>query len=323
MHRPQLSRRRFSASLIGAGLAVCDSWSSAETAPPKAKWKTALGMNGFASAIRKYNKNYPIEEVLAFASEVGFQGVELVENWPHTGYPRSLDEAAVEKLRRQHAVHKLQMFSIQTGAAGAFSANADIRKQYVTMMQDRIRLARSLGCSCIGMWPYGPLQGQTIKQAIVHLGNSFAEVARIADDHGIIAAFEIEPPFEFNRKEDWTQILEAASEPKLRIIYDPSHFDLMSGSTGNPHEMLKEIGVENVGYVHFTDTDGTLRDGATSKHLPAGDGHINIDASFRTLRDGGFTGWIMIDGWEIPDPYDAGRKGIQAIHRFQKNEVDR
>jgi len=316
LHRPQLSRRSLIASIIGAGFTLCGRSSFASAAPPKAKWKTALGMNGFASAIRKYNKNCPIEDVLAFASEVGFQGVELVENWPHTGYPRSENTDAIEKLRKQHAKHNLRMFSIQTGAAAAFSPDAAARKQYVAMMQDRVKLVKSLGCSCIGMWPYGPLQGQTIKQAIVHLGHSFAQVARIADDHGIIAAFEIEPPFEFNRKEHWTQILDAANEPKLRIIYDPSHFDLMSGATGNPHEMLRDIGVENVGYVHFTDTDGTLRDGATSKHLPAGDGHINIDASFQTLMDGGFAGWIMIDGWEIPDPYDAGRKGIQSINRF-------
>ena len=150
----------------------------------------------------------------------------------------------------------------------------------------------------------------------MHLGHSFAQVAHIADDYGIVAAFEIELPFEFNRKEHWTQILEAANEPKPKIIFDRSHFDLMSGSTGNPHEMLRDIGVENVGYVHFTDTDGTLRNGGTSKHLAAGDGHISIDASFQTLMDGGFAGWIMIDGWEIPDPYDAGRKGIQAIHCF-------
>jgi len=285
-------------------------------APSKAQWRTAIGMNGFASATRKYHKNFAIEDVLGFASKAGFQGVEVVENWPHPSYPHSGNKDAVKALRDKHAKHDLQIFAIQTGASEAFSPNAEARKRYIAMMRDRVALAKSLGCSCIGMWPYGPLRGQKIDQAIKHLGNSFAEVARIADDQGIIAAFEIEPPFNFNKKEHWTQILEAAKEPKLKIIYDPSHFDLMNGSTGNPHEMLKDIGVEHVGYIHFTDTDGTLRDGATSKHLPVGDGHINIDASFQTLRDGGFEGWIMIDGWEIPDPYDAGRKGIQAIHRF-------
>ena len=78
--------------------------------------------------------------------------------------------------------------------------------------------------------------------------------------------------------------------------------------------------MDRIGYVHFTDTDGTLRDGATSKHLPAGDGHVDIPASLRTLKDGGFRGWLMVDAWEVPDPYDAcarpcGRSGRQGIDR--------
>lgn len=102
----------------------------------------------------------------------------------------------------------------------------------------------------------------------------------------------------------------------MKTFYDPSHFDLMSGSTGRPHEMLRRIGVDTIGYVHFTDTDGTLRDGGTSKHLAAGDGHVDVEASFSALWDGGFRGWIMVDAWQIPDPYDACTKAKMAIDRF-------
>ncbi len=72
------------------------------------------------------------------------------------------------------------------------------------------------------------------------------------------------------------------------------------------------LGVEHIGHVHLTDTDGT-QFGGTSKHLACGDGHCDISASLRVLREGGFAGWIMIDGWKIEDVYDAARKGIRAI----------
>ncbi len=67
------------------------------------------------------------------------------------------------------------------------------------------------------------------------------------------------------------------------MIYDPSHFDLMNGSTGRPHEMLKRIGVQNVGYVHLTDTDGTLREGDVQFIRRVGDssGGLAIDAHLR------------------------------------------
>jgi len=79
----------------------------------------------------------------------------------------------------------------------------------------------------------------------------------------------------------------------------------MNGATGKPEEMLRRVGVQNIGYVQFCDTDSTLRDGGTSKHLGCGDGRIDCLKSLQILKDGGFRGWIMVDEWEVPDPYDA------------------
>jgi sugar phosphate isomerase/epimerase len=201
------------------------------------------------------------------------------------------------------------------GAGGAFDPDAAVRGRWLEEFRDRAQLVRTLGGECIGVWPGGGLRGQTIDQAIARLGESFRQAAKVAGELGLTPAFEIEPPFVFNTEAHMRRIFEEANHPGLKVIYDPSHFDLMSGSTGRPHEMLRRIGVERVGYVHLTDTDGTLRDGATSKHLPCGDGHVDIAASLATLWEGGFRGWLMIDAWEIPDPYDACRKGQHAIDR--------
>jgi len=109
----------------------------------------------------------------------------------------------------------------------------------------------------------------------------------------------------FNKEAHYLRILRGANHPSLKGIYDPSHFDLMTGSTGKQEEMLLRVGVENIGYVQFCDTDGTLRDGGTSKHPACGDGHVDCAKSLKLFRDGGFRGWIMVDEWEVPDPYDA------------------
>jgi sugar phosphate isomerase/epimerase len=278
-------------------------------------WKVAAGLNGFQSGTRKYKKNYPIWEVADFAVREGFDGVELVSDWPMGGYPAASETSRVKALKRFWDAFGLRVFSIQLGADGAFQADADVRRRWLETFKDRVLLARQLGCDCVGLWPYGALGKQTVNQAIETLGASLREAARIAEHHGILAAFEIEPPFAFNKEEHFRAILAAADHPNLKGIYDPSHFDLMSGSTGRPHEMLRRVGVKNIGYVQFTDGDGTLRDGGTSKHLGCGDGHIDIPASLQTLRDGGFRGWIMIDEWEVPDPYDACVKGMKAIRK--------
>lgn len=310
--------RRSVLGMLGAGAVSAIKVLTAE-AGPNPRWRTAVGLNGFESASRKYNKNFPIWEVLDFASRHGFDGVELVQGWPMGDYPRANESERVAALRRMYYAFGLQIFSIQLGADGAFDPDPNARQRWLANFRDRALFARRLGCSCVGLWPGGGLRGQTIDHAIDRLSESFREVGRIAADLGLIAAFEIEPPFVFNTEEHLRRIHAQADHPALKIIYDPSHFDLMNGSSGKPHELLERVGVRNIGYVHLTDTDGTLRDGGTSKHLPCGDGHANIAESLRVLRDGGFRGWIMIDAWEIPDPYAACVKGKRMLDVVAEN----
>ncbi|MBI4659673.1 MAG: sugar phosphate isomerase/epimerase [Verrucomicrobia bacterium] len=310
----ELSRRSILKSLA-ASLALPGVVSGASGQSQKPGWNTAIGLNGFASAARKYRKGFPIWEILDFASRSGFDGVELVSDWPAGGYPAGSEADRIRALRRQYDAFGLKIFSLQLGAGGAFAPEEAARSKWLEEFRDRAQLARALGCDCVGLWPGGGLRGQTIDQAAAHLGRSLGEAAKIAGDLGLVAAFEIEPPFVFNTEQHMQRILERANQPLLKVIYDPSHFDLMNGSTGRPHEMLQRIGVSNIGYLHLTDTDGTLRDGGTSKHLPCGDGHVEIARSLQILREGGFRGWVMIDEWEIPDPYDACTKGMRAIQQ--------
>jgi sugar phosphate isomerase/epimerase len=312
---PSGNRRQFleTAGLLAATVALPGCATMRPTGRPA--WKTAVGLNGFQSGVRKYDKTYPIWEVLEFTRGEGFDGVELVSDWPQGGYPAAAETSRVQALRSLYDRFGLRIFSLQQGAAGAFDPHTATRRGWIEQVADRLQLARQLGCSCIGLWPGGGLRGQSIDEAIGRLAESFWEVAGLAAKAGILVAFEIEPPFVFNSEDHLRRILEAVNHPNLKTIYDPSHFDLMNGSTGRPHEMLERIGVDQIGYVHLTDTDGTLRDGGTSTHLACGDGHANIPESLRELRAGGFSGWIMIDAWEIPDPYDACRKGLAMIQR--------
>ncbi len=314
-----MNRRDFlTASAAVGGLLALEASTQAATTLRRPGWKTAVGLNGFQSGTRKYKKDFPIWEVTDFAQRQNFDGVELVADWPQGAYPASTQAERIRALRSFYDAYGLKIFSIQIGADGAFDPDEEKRAAWAKMVEDRIRFAKQAGCVCVGMWPGGGLRGQTIEQAIERLAASFRRVAGFADLHGLLTAFEIEPPFVFNTEQHLTRILEAANHPNLKTIYDPSHFDLMNGSKGVPHEMLLRIGVKNIGYVHLTDTDGTLRDGGTSKHLACGEGHANIPESLKTLREGGFKGWVMIDSWEVPDPYDACAKGMTAIKEAWK-----
>ncbi len=316
---PALDRRAFVRGLARGGAAAAAALATtlaghgAATVPPNLRWRTAVGLNGFESAARKYQKQFPLWEILDAVSNLGFDGIELVNGWPQGGYPKPTETDRVRALRRQYAGFGLQVFSIQTSSGDAFAPDAAVRRAWVEQFREWATLARELGCAHVGTWPGGGLRGLTIDQAIDYCAQSFREAGKIAGDLGLVAAFEIEPPFVFNTEDHLLRLLHGADHPALKTIYDPSHFDIMTGSKGRPHEMLQRVGLKNIGYVHLTDTDGTLRDGGTSKHLPVGDGHANIAESLRILREGGYRGWIMVDGWEIPDPYDAAAKAKRAM----------
>jgi sugar phosphate isomerase/epimerase len=298
---------------VGGALALSSLTLNAADAANKSVWKTAVGLNGFQSGSRKYKKNYPIWEVLDFASRQGFDGVELVADWPAGGYPAANDKERIQSLRRLYDHYGLRIFSIQLGADGAFDPDEAVRQRWLEQFRDRIQLAGQLGSDCVGMWPGGGLRGQTIDQAIERLSRTFREAGRIAAEAGLLACFEIEPVFVFNTEDHYVRILRGADHPGLKGIYDPSHFDQMNGATGKPEEMLGRVGVKNIGYVHFCDTDSTLRDGGTSKHLACGDGRVDCAKSLRMLKEGGFRGWIMVDEWEVPDSYDACVKCKQLM----------
>lgn len=310
---PSSVSRREAVKLLAGALALPTLFANADAAENKSIWKTAVGLNGFQSGSRKYKKNYPIWEVLDFASRHGFDGVELVADWPSGGYPAAGEIERVRALRRLYDQYGLRIFSIQLGADGAFDPDNAGRQRWLTQFRDRIQLAKQLGCDCVGLWPGGDLRGQTIDQAIERLAKSFHEAGQIAGGAGLLACFEIEPVFVFNKEEHYQRILHGADHPALKGIYDPSHFDQMNGATGRPEELLQRVGAKNIGYVQFCDTDSTLRDGGTSKHLACGDGRIDCAKSLQILKDGGFRGWIMVDEWEVPDPYDACVKCKRVI----------
>jgi len=118
----------------------------AEAAQASPIWKTAIGLNGFQSGSRKYKRNYPIWEVLDFASRNRFEGIELVADWPSGSYPAAAEKSRVQALRRLYDHYGLRIFSIQLGADGAFDPDPAVRGQWLDQFRDRVHLAQQLGC---------------------------------------------------------------------------------------------------------------------------------------------------------------------------------
>lgn len=281
-----------------------------------AKYKTALGLNGFGWAYVVYNQPYDFEKILAHAAKLGFDGVELFgmpENYP-------AEKSAQLALRKQVEDHGLVVASIQSlpgglGNGHPASAYSLCRKDYVNYIQNMLDLAVTLGCEAMGVWA-GELFGTgPNEQSINYMAEVYTQCAALAKDAGIPLVLEAEPVQQVNTPEVWFRILKAANSKYLRALCDLAHINILSKQ--KPLKLLKEL-QPYIGYTHLAGNDGTCTkiESRSSTHLALTEGSMDWKAMLNQILDGGYDGWLDIDVWENPDPFGASEAGKKALDEF-------
>lgn len=311
---------------LGQAAALASALASASVSLGASRpWKLATGLNGFGSSEKFFNKEYDYDEILRFTRDEGFDGIEMARNW-RGGYPRFEDEAGIQSMRKKVESYDLQIFSIQAGGPrGVNPVSGDVEQQrrYTEALKDYVDFAVKLGCDAMGLWPPGKnaSEGLTEDEMIERYAKSVKPIAQYAVDKGIFVAIEGEPPLMINQPSHYHKLFAAVGMKDFKVIFDPSHFDVLTGSTGRPEALLKELGVDRLGYAQFCDGDGTLQETpsgspGTSRHLPCGKGKYDIEAMLKVIYEGGFHGWFQIDSWATEDPYETSLSCKRAVIEY-------
>jgi len=290
-------------------------------------WKLAIGLNGFGSSEQYFNKKYDYDKILGFARDEGFQGIEMWARW-RGGYPDPDDEAGVRAMREKVESYGLQIFSIQVHpgrGTNPVSNDAAERARYTRYLKRHVDLSVKLGCDAMGIWPpgRGAARGMPEDLMIERLAASIRPAAAYAVDKGIFLAIECEPPLIINKASQYPKLFAAVGRKDFKVIFDPSHFDTLTGGKGKPEILLKQLGVDRVGYVQFCDGDSTLQPGpggrpGTSRHLPCGKGVYNVDLLLDILYKGGFRGWFQMDSYAAEDPFELSRTCKRRVVNYLK-----
>ena len=314
-----LSRRVLLAQLVGVGCAGRPDGAGPDE-KPAAPWRFAVGLKGFGSSETHHGKRYVYEEILRFARDEGFEGIELWGRW-RQGYPDPDDDEAIRRMREKIESFDLQVFSIQSGVRGVNPVSDDNaeRTEYTRQLNRQVDLSSKLGCEAMGLWSSGRAPASISEDGLI---SRFADVVRpvalYALEKGITLAIEGEPPLLINSAERYRNLFAAVGLDEFKVIFDPSHFDILGGANGRPEDLLLDLGVDRVGYVQFCDGDSTLRPfpsgrGGTSRHLPCGEGRYDIPKLCSILYQGGFRGWFQIDSWGTEDPYQTSKSCKEAV----------
>ncbi len=316
---PTLTRRAMLAQLATLGCGHTPQEPGRDESSPS-PWKLAIGLNGFGSSETHHGKRYVYDEILEFARDEGFDGIELWGNW-RGGYPDPEDDPAIRSQRGKIESYGLQVFSIQAGVRGVnpVSDEASERSEYTDRLKSQVDLAVKFGCDAMGLWSAGRVPERLAEDQLIE---RFADVVRpvvsYADERGILLAIEGEPPLLINSVERYRKLFAAVGMDEFKAIFDPSHFDVLNGSQGRPEDLLLELGVDRIGYVQFCDGDSTLRPfpngrAGTSRHLPCGEGLYDIPKLCSILHEGGFQEWFQMDSWGTEDAYRASRSCKDSV----------
>lgn len=317
-----LTRRALLAQIACLG---CQSLTESPGSPGRtaAPWRFAIGLNGFGSSETHHATTYVYEEILEFARENGFEGIELWRNW-RDGYPDPDDDNAIRESRRKIESYGLQVFSIQAGVRGVNPVSDDTaeRAEYTARLNRQVDLAVKFGCDAMGLWSAGrEPQGLSEDDLIERFADVVRPVVHHAVESGIVLAIEGEPPLLINSVSRYHKLFEAVGMAEFKAIFDPSHFDVLNGSQGRPEDLLLDLGVDRIGYVQFCDGDSTLRPfpsggAGTSRHLPCGDGVYDIPKLCSILHEGGFRGWFQMDSWGTEDAYHTSKSCLDSVSDY-------
>jgi D-psicose/D-tagatose/L-ribulose 3-epimerase len=228
--------------------------------------------------------------VLASLKEFGYDGVEIpifqMDAQSFTALGERLDGLGLERTA----------VTVSTGEANPISPDAAIRKAAVTRLKQAVDMCQACGAthlagpfhSAIGEFTgKGPTRDEWSRGKDV-----LAAVAEHARDAGVMLALEYLNRFEcyfLNCAAETAHFVREVNHPNLRMMYDTFHANIEEKDVA---QAIRECAAETV-HVHISENDRST----------PGEGHVDWDTTFRTLKSVKYDGWLMVEafGLALPD----------------------
>lgn len=237
-----------------------------------------------------------LEESIAKASALGFQGVELALS--------CREDAELPRLDRWLAEHNMEISAISTGLVWAKSGLSllDTPEEATVIFRELIDVAADYG----QMVNIGRSRGQkgalTFQEATERLKGTLLPLLEYAGKKGV--SLVLEP---VNRYEvDWIHSLDegaavakAIGAPNLGLMPDVFHMNIEDVTIAG--KLLEHE--KHVHYVHLADSN---------RHAP-GQGHLPFDEIFQTLQTMHYDRWLSVEILPYPSPDEAAKSAAEYL----------
>jgi len=297
--------------------------------PKDFKVKTCLHSVSYAGVWRGQAK-LSVEEFLVKAKQLGFDAVMLVAKRPHVS-PLDYDEAARKALRRRIESLDLKLVCLAgytdftAGVDKAGIPNVEIQACYVGELA---KLARDLGTDMVRIFtgyqrPDMPFDRQysMVVEGLKLAGQKAAQygVTLAVQNHHDIAAHhdtmywllkEVDLPNVKAAFDAWTPALQGLSSGELKAaILKMQPF--IVHTTAADYVRLPQYRLE-LGLTNFLQRDTLIR------AVPIGEGFIDYQTFFNTLKEIGYQGYIAYEMCEVLE----GGGDIENLDRTAKKFLE-
>jgi sugar phosphate isomerase/epimerase len=261
--------------------------------------KLAFSTNAF--------KQVSLEESLRQIAACGYAGVEIMADVPHA-YPPHMDarrrKAVVDLCRQLRlTVSNVNAFTLfaqgDTWHPSWIETDPALRERRVEHTLAAIRLTRDLGAPGMSLEPGGPLpEGMPRRQAFELYREGLRAVLPLAEECGVDLLVEPEPHLLIERPEEFEELLQGFSHPRLALNFDIGHFYCVGV---DPAAAVRRL-ARHIRHVHLED----IAPSREHKHLVPGRGAVDLESALEALADVGYDGWITVELY----PYEAQAREV-------------
>lgn len=261
-------------------------------------------------------KKFSLNDTINILSKIGYNGIEILCDIPHA-YPENLTNSDINELKQllsklKISISNLNAFTLfaigDTHHPSWIENDIESRKMRIDHTLDCIELARKLGVSNISTEPGGPVnsQGLSEKELFRIFENGINEVLKTAENENVTVLVEPEPGLLIENSEQFIKFIKNFDSKHIGLNFDIGHFFCVGE---DPSQVIYKLS-EYVRHVHLED----IAADRTHHHLMLGEGAIDIESMFKSMKDIGYEGFITIELYPYQEcPIKAAKNAMKFI----------
>lgn len=272
---------------------------------------------------------WDFHQVARYASEAGYDGIEINGFLPHP-HPEIYDteeKCAELKKELENLGLGVSAYAPDFTMAPPSQCSAE---EYQKVLKSYLWFCDQLDIRMLRVDTVSPpeeLEPAVYEQRYQTLVKNWKAAAQEAAKHQVRMVWEFEPGFWLNKPSEVKKLVTDVGEENFKVLFDTSHA-YMGSVVGARHTGEKEIlpgGVDeyirllenDIGHLHFIDSNGKLHDEETSIHEAFGKGYVDFPAVVRKLsRVIDRLDWVCVDFCFNPETPQAAREAIPYLKRL-------